>query len=41
MKKVKYVLEVGVKCPKKIYEFHGDLPFLPERKKIKKVEKSL
>ena len=39
MKKVKYVLEVDVKCPKEIYEFHGDLPLLPERKKIKKVEK--
>ena len=30
---VGYILEVDVKYPEKIYELHGDLPFLPERKK--------
>ena len=28
-----------MKYPKKLYELHGELPFLPERKKIGKVEK--
>ena len=32
-----YVFEVDVKYPEKNNgELHGDLPFLPERKKIKK-----
>ena len=27
-----YFLEVDVQYPEKLYEFHNDLPFLPERK---------
>ena len=34
-----YILEVDVQCPIHLYNFHGDLPFLPERKKIKKCNK--
>ena len=34
-----YFLEVDVQYPEKLHELHNDLPFLPERKKIKKVEK--
>ena len=29
-----YFLEVDVEYPKKLFSFHKDLPFLPERKKI-------
>ena len=39
--KVGYILKVDVKNSEKIYELHGDLPFLPEREKISKVEKLL
>ena len=31
-----YFLEVDVEYPKKLFKLHRDLPFLPERKKIKK-----
>ena len=34
-----YFLEVDVNYPKKVFNLHKDLPFLPERKKFKKVEK--
>ena len=34
-----YFLEVDVKYPEKLHELHNDLPFLPERMKIEKVEK--
>ena len=34
-----YFLEVEVQYPQKLHELHNDLPFLPERKKIKKLEK--
>ena len=34
-----YFLEVDVHYPRKLYEFHSYLPFLPERKKLKKFEK--
>ena len=34
-----YFLEVDIDCPKEIFNFHKDLSFLPERKKIEKVEK--
>ena len=34
-----YFLEVDVEHPKKLFTFHKDLSFLPERKKIKKCSK--
>ena len=34
-----YFLEVNVEYPKKLYDLHKDLPFLPDRKKIEKVGK--
>ena len=34
-----YILEVDVKCPKKVHDLHCDLPFLPERMKIDKCKK--
>ena len=34
-----YILEVDVKYPKELYELHGNLPFLPERKNHGKLEK--
>ena len=34
-----YFLEVDVKYPKKLFNLHKDLPFLPERKKIGKCNK--
>ena len=34
-----YFLEVDVKYPKKLFNHHKDLSFLPERKKIEKVKK--
>ena len=34
-----YILEDDVQYPIKLYELHSDLPFLPERKKLGKVEK--
>ena len=34
-----YILEVDVEYPKKFLNVHGDLPFLAERKKIKKYYK--
>ena len=34
-----YFLEVDVEYPKNLFNSHKDLLFLPERKKIKKVEK--
>ena len=33
-----YFLEFDVQHPEKIYEIHVDLPFFPERKKLKKVK---
>ena len=36
---VGYFLEVDVEYPKKLWRSHKDLRFLPERKKIEKVEK--
>ena len=35
----KYFLEVDVEYPKTLFNSHKDLSILPERKKIKKVEK--
>ena len=34
-----YFLEVDVQYPGKLLQLHNDLPFLPERMKIEKVEK--
>ena len=34
-----YFLEVDVKYPKKLFNLHSDLPFLLERKKIRKCNK--
>ena len=34
-----YFLEVDAEYPKKLYDLHKDLPFLPKRKKIEKVGK--
>ena len=34
-----YLLEVDVQCPEKLHEVHNDLPFLPERMKLGKIEK--
>ena len=34
-----YFLEVDVEYPKKLFNLHRDLPFLPKRKKIKKFKK--
>ena len=34
-----YFLEVDIDCPKELFNFYKDLPFLPKRKKVKKVEK--
>ena len=35
----KYILEVDVKYPKKLFTGHKDVSYLPERKKIKKCNK--
>ena len=35
----RYFLEVDVQYPGKLHELPNDLPFLPKRMKIKKVEK--
>ena len=34
-----YILEVDVEYPKELHKSHNELPFLPERMKIGKVEK--
>ena len=34
-----YFIEVDVQYPEKLSELHNDLPFLPERMKIEKIEK--
>ena len=34
-----YFLEAGAQYPEKLHELHNDLPFLPERMKLEKVEK--
>ena len=36
---VGYFLKVDVEYPKKLFSSHKELPFLPERKKLEKVEK--
>ena len=35
----RYFLEVDIDYSKELFNFHKDLPFLPERKKVEKVEK--
>ena len=39
VKNILYFFEVDVQYPEKLLELHNDLPFLPERIKIEKVEK--
>ena len=34
-----YFLEVDIEYAKQLWSFHKDLPFLPERKKLEKLEK--
>ena len=34
-----YFLEVDIDYPEKLFNLHKDLPFLPERKNVNKVEK--
>ena len=34
-----YFIEVDIDYPKELFNFHKDFPFLPERKKVNKVEK--
>ena len=34
-----YFFEVNVQFPEKLHELHNELPFLPERMKIKKIKK--
>ena len=34
-----YFLEVHIDYPKKLFDLHKNLPFLPERKKVNKIEK--
>ena len=36
-----YFLEIDVQYPENLHKLHNDLPFLPERIKIEKVEKSV
>ena len=38
--KKRYILEVDVEYPKNLFNLHNDLPFLAERKKIKKVQEA-
>ena len=33
-----YILEVDVEYPKNLINLHGDLPFVAEREKIKKMQ---
>ena len=35
----RYFLEVDVECLKQLFSSHKELPFLPERRKLEKVEK--
>ena len=34
-----YILEANIDYSKDLFNFHKDLPFLPERKKVEKVER--
>ena len=39
IKLLKDIIEVDVKCPRKLHDLHSDLPFLPKRMKIDKCKK--
>ena len=39
MKSTGYLLELNIEYPKMLFNSHKDLPFLPERKNVEKVEK--
>ena len=36
---MEYFLEVDIEYPEQLWSFHKDLPFLPEGRKLEKVEK--
>ena len=36
---VGYFLDVDIEYPRNLHKMHGELPFLPDRKKIRKIEK--
>ena len=36
---IQYFLQVDIDYPEELFNLHRDLPFLPERKKVNKLEK--
>ena len=36
---IRYFLQVDIDYPEELFNLHRDLPFLPERKKVNKLEK--
>ena len=35
---IRYFLEVDIDYPKELFNLHKDLPFLPKRKRLKKLK---